>query len=171
MAGTDWLRPRPITAATPCARQRYPEGVLVLCGKVWEEYGGLDTSIYLDLLFDNNNEQLVKHGWSNSLLESVAIIDQGSDVLTFFLHSTNKKLAESQLSLADDLEYSNGCSRRRSDNSDFRGKFKDSRGWYYGIITYLKDDKCTYGGGWQLLEASFSNQFSNFNGKISTQDQ
>ncbi|GIC92354.1 CVNH domain-containing protein [Aspergillus udagawae] len=39
------------------------KGVSVLCGKVREEHGGWETSIYLDLLFNNNNGQLVKESW------------------------------------------------------------------------------------------------------------
>lgn len=40
----------------------------VLYGKVLEEYGGWDTSIYLDLLFDNNAGSLEKSDWYVLLL-------------------------------------------------------------------------------------------------------
>jgi hypothetical protein len=35
----------------------------VLCGKVREEFGGWDTSVYLDILFNNVDGELIRDEW------------------------------------------------------------------------------------------------------------
>ncbi|KAL2831295.1 hypothetical protein BJY01DRAFT_254334 [Aspergillus pseudoustus] len=80
----------------------------VLHGKLLEEYGGWETSIYLDVLFRNDNAELVPETWSNCLMTSGAAIGHGDrDSLRALLVAPNGNLALSQLSLADDCEYVN----------------------------------------------------------------
>ncbi|GFF32178.1 hypothetical protein IFM46972_03458 [Aspergillus udagawae] len=141
-------------------------GISVLYGRVSGVDGGWEATIYLDLLFNNDNGKLVREGRSTSLMKSAGLIRTSvdGDIMSLLL-APDGKLYVSRMSMRNDSALDNE-GRLRPYNGDLSAmEYRQLFASYWGISGQMR--KLSPGGDWQDFDLRFGEQLSNATGSIS----
>ncbi|GFG17995.1 hypothetical protein IFM5058_08775 [Aspergillus udagawae] len=141
-------------------------GLSVLYGRVSGVDGGWEATIYLDLLFNNDNGKLVREGRSTSLMKSAGLIRTSvdGDIMSLLL-APDGKLYVSRMSMRDDSALDNEGRLRPWNCYLTSVEFRQLFAGYSGISGQMR--KTSPMGDWQDFDLRFGEQLSNATGSIS----